>query len=429
MSLRAEPSRGTPTRADWARELARAVSRFRVRAGHGLRLTETPNGAVISLAQPRSPDRRPDQRPRPFDLRRVAAGLAVYMPTWYRNGLLVPTSAGLTDDPDMPGWLLVPSSSGALTSAADVYAYLQPAAGADKAWPITAAAELHIGLADGARDGRGLRIAAIADAGAPVTQLHRGPVVDAFGAGDAQVHTPGWIGGADVASPTRSIDAAAGGGHGLYDFAAPTGADAMDDSDLLPVRRVVSTIPTLVWTTLAALAAWIKNWMRTSGEGGGIDDDLLDDILTETDGRYWRTGDTDGSTTKGNVIYDNSSNQVINLTNQHLNASGSLSVDFGSRQLVAYAEGSVVKLDWGSGVLYDGSGVASLDWTNRNLAGAWQCDTDFHTPTMYCRGLYVAEETAEWQTCEVVTDVAVDAQGHVTSVTKKTVEYLGKAPY
>ena len=60
MSLRAEPSRGTPTRADWARELARAVSRFRVRAGHGLRLTETPNGAVISLAQP---------RPAPVDLR------------------------------------------------------------------------------------------------------------------------------------------------------------------------------------------------------------------------------------------------------------------------------------------------------------------------------------------------------------------------
>lgn len=54
------PVRGQPITADWAREVARAIDRCRLRAGHGLRLTETPNGAVISLAQP---------RPAPVDLR------------------------------------------------------------------------------------------------------------------------------------------------------------------------------------------------------------------------------------------------------------------------------------------------------------------------------------------------------------------------
>lgn len=424
-----DPQKGDRLTADWARGLVRALRRCRVTAGHGLRLTETPNGAVISLAQPLSPGRRPDQRPRPFDLRRVATGLAVYMPTWYRNGLLVPPAAGLTDDPDMPGWLLVPSSSGALTSAADVYAYLQPAAGADKAWPITAAAELHIGLADNARDGRGLRIASIPAAGAEVVQLHRGPVVDAFGAGDAQVHTPWWSGGADVALPTLSIDAAAGGGHGLYDFEAPVGASAMDDYDLLAIRRVVSSVPTLVWATLAALAQWIKTWLLSNGSGGGLDDDLIDDIIDETDDRYWRTGDTDGSTTKGAFIYDNSSVQAIDITNRRIYAAVGASGDFNARQLLAYDEGEVTRLDWANCVLYEGAAAEALNWANRNLAGSWQCDTDFKTPVMYCAGLYVSDTTAEWQSLQVVTDVAVDAQGHVTSVTKKTVEYLGKEPY
>lgn len=439
-----ELQKGDRLTADWARGLVRALRRCRITAGHGLRATETPDGTVISLAQPLSPGRRPDQRPRPFDLRRVASGLSVYMPTWYRNGLLVPPAAGLTDDPDMAGWCLVPASSGALSSAAYIYAYLQPAAGADKAWPITPEAELHIGLHDNARDGRGLRIAVIPAAGASVVQLHRGPVVDAFGAGDAQVHTPGWIGGAAVDSPTRSIDAAAGGGHALYDFADPTGASAMDDEDLLAIRRVVSSVPTLVWATLAALAQWIKTWLLSNGSGGGLDDDLIHDIIDKTDGRYWRTGDTDGTTTRGGYIYDNSSNQAIDITNRRIYTKGvAPSIDADTRDLIdgsehiaikygartAHDSTGVVSVDWGSRLLSDSLAAESVSWESRNLAGSWQCDTNFKTPTMYCSGLYVAEETAEWQSLQVVTDVAVDAQGHVTSVTKKTVEYLGKAPY
>ena len=52
--------KGDRLTADYIRELVREVRRCRLRAGHGLRLTETPNGAVISLAQP---------RPAPGDLR------------------------------------------------------------------------------------------------------------------------------------------------------------------------------------------------------------------------------------------------------------------------------------------------------------------------------------------------------------------------
>jgi len=51
------PLQGQPISADWARGLERTVTRHRVRAGHGLRLTETPNGTIISLAQQPPPSR------------------------------------------------------------------------------------------------------------------------------------------------------------------------------------------------------------------------------------------------------------------------------------------------------------------------------------------------------------------------------------
>lgn len=58
------PLQGQPISADWARGLERRVTRHRVRAGHGLRSTETPNGTIISLAQQQPP--QPRSAPRGF---------------------------------------------------------------------------------------------------------------------------------------------------------------------------------------------------------------------------------------------------------------------------------------------------------------------------------------------------------------------------
>ena len=55
--------KGDRLTADYIRELVREVRRCRLRAGHGLRLTETPNGSIISLAQHQPPI---DQRGWPF---------------------------------------------------------------------------------------------------------------------------------------------------------------------------------------------------------------------------------------------------------------------------------------------------------------------------------------------------------------------------
>lgn len=55
-----ELQKGDRLTADYIRGLVREVRRNRVAAGHGLLLTETPNGAVISLAQ---------HQPAPVDLR------------------------------------------------------------------------------------------------------------------------------------------------------------------------------------------------------------------------------------------------------------------------------------------------------------------------------------------------------------------------
>jgi hypothetical protein len=288
-----------------------------------------------------------------------------------------------------------------------------------------------------------------------VQQIHHGLIIDSFEAGDVEVESAPWGGGAAVDFPSKSITRSATG-DSLHGFIDGSEVEGFNLTDLIPLRRVIFSVPTLLWGSLTTLAQKIKDWILTSGEGGGIDGDLLDSILDETDGRYWRTGATDGTTTKGNFVYDNSSNQAIDIANRRiytkavspsidadtrklLRADNVASVDWGNLALndcsgavaiswhdrYAFDSLEAHSIDWGARQLYDALQQLSADWNARELSGDWTALADFKAATLHVGNVSAA---ADWQTCDVVTDVAVDGSGHVTSITKKTIEYIGKAP-
>lgn len=115
-----ELQKGDRLTADFLRNLVREVRRGRVAAGHGLRLTETPNGAVISLAQhpfiprPVTGNYYPFGAQYPFGISIDGAAVTVHAQVIYRGGVplkLAESTVTITADYDWAVLKIVPAAS------------------------------------------------------------------------------------------------------------------------------------------------------------------------------------------------------------------------------------------------------------------------------------------------------------------------------
>lgn len=399
--------------ADWGREVCDALARLRPSVGPGLKMSQTPQGTVYSLAE-RS-ERRTEATPMPFDIRTVASGETISLEAWMpadtttvvrRNGYYVAPPSTLSGGTE--GWITFWTG---LSPESTYYVIrrIQAIGGGLAAWPPNVGNEWILDVVENPSAAAPPEImtdeliAVCVDG--KVAQITRG----AF---STYAYPPDEI--MEPAKGSKSLQYFDNGEIGFYGFRDPATISAADgiasvvcdltlrhqgnveDSTLVNymsfqdlVDYIIGAMPPYPEQDLDPYDLFVNHPCPVPPDGKIVVFDPCGGN-TGTGGwiskAYWESGDGT-ATCYGSGIADENQTEKINLTGSTLTVPGEdtlnwgtkildfgwkandalqhLSADFGIRNL--FDPSGILAVDWDERVLLDSSEIGSVGWSERLL--------------------------------------------------------------